>query len=66
MESAGEVRERLTEGARAGHGGCTDAPRITPEFVQILTIIYPQIASKPGPRRDPGEEHNTVQNTMQN
>ena len=64
MESTREVRERVTEGARACHERVTDAPRITPGFVQILTIIYPQIATKPGPRRDPGKEHNTVQNEV--
>ena len=52
----------VTSVSRAYHGGCTYASRITPGFVQILTIIYPQIATKPGPRRDPGNEHNTVQN----
>ena len=46
------------------HGWCTDGAQFTPKFVQILTIIYPQIATEPGPRRDLGEEHNTVQNII--
>ena len=40
----------------------TDGARFTPKFVPNLKIIYPQIATEPGPRRDLGEEHNTVQN----
>ena len=42
---------------------CTDGAQFWEKFVQILTIIYPQIATEPGPRRDLGEEHNTMQNT---
>ena len=42
------------------HGWCTDGSRFWEKFVQILTIIYPQIATEPRPRRDLGEEHNTV------
>ena len=46
------------------HGWCTDGARFWEKSVQILTIIYPQIATEPGPRRDLGGEHNTVQNYL--